>query len=149
MIKLTENEALMVLVDLVQESDELPAKARLEVDGKVKWLLKQHEKISDPQWTLYHRKWKATSQHDEFYESAITVLKDSTAETRHRACAWMWAAAIAAGVASVTIDENNVSAKEMKLIQRTRTQLGVSITEQYVAFGKLPHTALEELKLCS
>jgi len=38
----------------------------LEVDGKVKWLLKQHEKISDPQWTLYHRKWKATSQHDEF-----------------------------------------------------------------------------------
>ena len=57
----------------------------------------------------------------------------------------MWAAAIAAGVASVTIDENNVSAKEMKLIQQTRTQLGVSITEQYVAFGKLPHTALEEL----
>ena len=44
MIKLTENEALMVLVDLVQESDELPAKARLEADGKVKWLLKQHEK---------------------------------------------------------------------------------------------------------
>ena len=36
MIKLTENEALMVLVDLVQESDELPAKARLGVDGKVK-----------------------------------------------------------------------------------------------------------------
>jgi len=77
------------------------------------------------------------------------VLEGSTAETRHRACAWMWAAAIAAGVASATIDENNVSAKEMKLIQRTRKQLGVSITEQYVAFGKLPHTALEELKLCS
>ena len=149
MIKLSEIEALMVLVDLVQESDELPAKARLEIDGKVKWLLKQHEKISDPQWTLYHRKWKATSQHDEFYESAITVLKDSIAETRHRACAWMWAAAIAAGVASATIDENNISAKEMKLIQRTRKQLGVSITEQYVAFGKLPHTALEELKPCS
>ena len=149
MIKLSEIEALMVLVDLVQESDELPAKARLEVDGKVKWLLKQHEKISDPQWTLYHRKWKATSQHDEFYESAITVLKGTTAETRHRACAWMWAAAIAAGVASAAIDENNVSDKEMKLIQRTRKQLGVSITEQYVAFGKLPHTALEELKPCS
>ena len=61
----------------------------------------------------------------------------------------MRAAAIAAGVASVTVDENNVSAKEMKLIQRTRTQLGVSITEQYVAFCKLPHTALEELKPCS
>ena len=81
MIKLTENEALMVLVDLVQESDELPAKARLEVDGKVKWLLKQHEQISDPQWALYHRKWKATSRHDEFYESAITVLEQYSRNT--------------------------------------------------------------------
>ena len=149
MIKLSEIEALMVLVDLIQESDELPAKDRLEVDGKVKWLLKKHEKISDPQWTLYHRKWKETSQHDEFYESAIAVLENSTMEIRHRACAWMWAAAIAAGIASATIDENNVSTKEMKLIQQTRKQLGVSVTEQYLAFGKLPHAALEELKLCS
>ena len=117
--------------------------------GRSNGYLSNMRRLSDPQWTLYHRKWKARSQHDEFYESAITVLKDSTAETRHRACAWMWAAAIAAGVASVTIDENNVSAKEMKLIQRTRIQLDVSITEQYVAFGKLPHTALEELKPCS
>ncbi len=45
MIKLSEIETLIVLVDLVQESDNLPAKARLEVDGKVKWLLKQHEQI--------------------------------------------------------------------------------------------------------
>ena len=35
MIKLSEIEALMALVDLVQESDELPAKTRLEVDGKL------------------------------------------------------------------------------------------------------------------
>jgi hypothetical protein len=34
MIKLSEIEALMVLVDLIQESDELPAKDRLEVDGE-------------------------------------------------------------------------------------------------------------------
>ncbi|HCV86392.1 MAG TPA: hypothetical protein DGB85_07350 [Deltaproteobacteria bacterium] len=61
----------------------------------------------------------------------------------------MWAAAIAAGAASATIDENNISAKEMKLIQRVRKELGVSVTEQYLAFGKLPNAALEELKLCS
>lgn len=146
MKKLTEKEALMVLVDLVQESDELPPQARLRIDGKVKWLLKQHEEISDAQWTLYHRKWKATTEHEPFYEEAIEVLQQTPAEFRRRACAWMWAAALAAGVSANVICEGNVSEEELKLIQRTRKLLEVTISQQYVAYGQLPHEALEQLR---
>jgi predicted hotdog family 3-hydroxylacyl-ACP dehydratase len=49
MIKLSEIEALMVLVDRVKAFDALSAKASLKVDRTVKWLLKQHKKISDHQ----------------------------------------------------------------------------------------------------
>ncbi len=139
-----EWEALMVLVDLVQESDTLPAKERLRVDSKVKWILKQHEQISDPQWTMYHRKWKACGNHEEYFAVAVDLLQSQPAEFRSRVCAWMWVAALAAG-AQGGLDERNVSEQELRLIQEARRQLGVSLPQQYLAFGELPHAPLEGL----
>ncbi len=134
----------MVLVDLIQESDALPAKERLRVDSKVKWVLKQHEQITDSQWTIYHRKWKACGNHEEYFSTAIECLKPLPPEFRQRVCAWMWVAAVAAG-GQMGLDERNVSAKELRLIQDARKQLGVSLSQQYLAFGGLPHLQLEQI----